>query len=70
MELKSKKKKNVLLCWVPEHTGIEGNEIADKYAKLAVSNTDTVELDLIPYDDFKNSVKALIREKWHTFWNS
>jgi len=29
--------KNILLCWIPSHTGISGNEKADTAAKAARS---------------------------------
>ena len=29
--------KNILLCWIPSHTGIRGNEKADTAAKAALS---------------------------------
>jgi len=62
--------KQITFIWIPGHTGIKENKTADKYAKLAVSNTDTNVLDLIIYDNFKNSIKTLIRKNWHTFWNN
>ena len=30
------KEKNIILCWVPGHAGIEGNEKADREAKDAL----------------------------------
>ena len=47
-------KKDIVLCWVPSHTGIKGNEKADSAAKSA--------LDLprakvgVPYTDFNQPV--------------
>ena len=60
-------KKQIVIIWISEHTSIKGNETACKYAKLAVSNTETTVLDLIPYDGFKHIAKTHIREKWHIF---
>jgi hypothetical protein len=42
----------------PGHTGIAGNEIADKYAKLAASNKNTTKLNIS-----KKAVKTQIKKK-------
>jgi len=33
----TKNGKNIILCWIPSHVGIHGNEKADAAAKLALS---------------------------------
>ena len=51
-------KKDIILCWVPSHTGIRGNERADSAVKS--------ELDLphakvgVPYNDFKHCINQYI----------
>ncbi|KAL4104315.1 hypothetical protein QTP88_019616 [Uroleucon formosanum] len=64
------KKKQIILIWIPGHTEIRGNETADTYAKIAISNNDTLLLDSLTYDDLKNSLKTYLRKKWHIAWNS
>ena len=60
-------KKDIVLCWVPSHTGIKGNEKADFAAKSA--------LDLprtkvgVPYNDFKHCINQYIFSTWQDDWN-
>lgn len=52
------KKKQIILIWIPGHTGIIGNETENKYAKITISNTNITVLNSLTYDDFKNSSKT------------
>ena len=60
-------KNDIVLCWVPSHTGIKGNENADSAAKSA--------LDLprakvgVPYTDFKYLISQYIFATWQDDWN-
>ena len=60
-------KKEKQMCWVPNHTGIKGNEKADLAAKSA--------LDLprakigVPYTDFKHLISQYIFSTCQEDWN-
>ena len=64
----SKENKNITLCWIPSHIGIQGNDKADSEAKKAInkkqSNTK------IPYTDLRPTINKLITDKWQQQWNS
>ena len=59
---------SIVLCWIPSHVGISGNEKADTAAKSALSLHVTPMK--IPAADLVPRVTMLISEKWQQFWNS
>ncbi|GBM75815.1 hypothetical protein AVEN_105733-1 [Araneus ventricosus] len=54
-----------MLCWVPSHVGILGNEQADRAAKSAV-----VPISIsIPVGDLKKHIEMFLHTKWQERWN-
>ena len=56
----------VVLCWIPSHINIKGNEEADKAAKHAII-AQNIEKK-IPINDILSSVKAKMKQKWQKEW--
>ena len=58
--------RNIAMCWIPGHANIQGNETADKKAKLACQQTHT--FFPLPYSDYyplvENGVNALWTSEW------
>ena len=59
----------LLFCWIPGHCGIEGNELADKEAKIAANNP-RICLKPISMTDMKIVVKIQVYSFWKTYWNA
>ncbi|GBL78441.1 hypothetical protein AVEN_42937-1 [Araneus ventricosus] len=57
---------SILLCWVPSHVGISGNEIAD----IAAKNASAVLDNSTPLKDFKHYIKLVLHSRWENRWNS
>ena len=59
--------KEIVLCWIPSHIGIQGNEMVDKQAKTSLSLEPTS--FKIPFSNFKPSINKYILDQWQTSWN-
>ena len=60
--------KEIALCWIPSHIGIQGNEMVDKQAKTSLSLEPTS--FKIPFSNFKPSINKYILQEWQTSWNN
>ena len=61
-------KKEIVLCWIPSHIGILGNEMVDQQAKTSLSLEPTS--FKIPFSNFKPSINKYILDEWQTSWNN
>ena len=57
--------KEIVICWIPSHIGIQGKEMVDQQAKASLSLEPT-----IPFSNFKPSINKYILEEWQTSWNN
>ena len=60
--------KEIVLCWIPSHIGIQGNEMIDKQAKTSLS-LEPISFK-ISFSNFKPSINKYILEEWQTSWNN
>ena len=59
----------VLLCWLPGHAGIAGNEMADRAAKDATTKAD-VDFTVVPVSDLKAAFRAETKKCWQASWDT
>ena len=59
--------KEKIMCWIPSHIGLSGNERVDSAAKLALDlSPDNTS---IPYTDLKPQINLFLVTKWQQYWN-
>ena len=60
----------ILLCWIPSHTGISGNEQVDKATRSALSMV-LEKNSKIPYTDLKIKIdKYILQQRQHRWSNN
>ena len=59
--------KKIILCWIPSHIGVRGNERADSAAKSALDLNPKV--ISIPYTDLKPIISNSLHKKWQQRWD-
>ena len=64
----SLKGKSIVFTWIPSHVGIVGNDLADEFAKESLSMS-VIPNTKLPYQDFKQKTKLLIRSEWAERWS-
>ncbi|KAG6461494.1 hypothetical protein O3G_MSEX012673 [Manduca sexta] len=67
MELQSSSK-NIILQWIPSHMGLNGNEVADKLAKQAI--TDGIPLHIMPsFANYIPLLKKICFDSWNEYFD-
>ena len=59
----------VTFLWIPSHVGIDGNDMADEYAKQGL-NLPKISETKIPYTDYKHGISKLIHSHWEADWKT
>ena len=59
--------KEIIICWIPSHIGVKGNERAGLAAKSALDLT--LDKFRIPYIDLKPKINEHLLTKWQEYWN-
>ena len=59
---------SIVLCWIPSHIGIQGNEMVDQQAKTSLLLEPAS--FKIPFSNFKPSINKYILDQWQTSWNN
>jgi ribonuclease HI len=60
---------SIVFVWVPGHTGIRGNELADSTARRALCRP-VIDYNLVTSADLKTHFRELIRSKWKELWHN
>ena len=67
LELLNSSNKNILMEWVPGHSSIRGNDLADSAAKESLNNDMIVKLPIM-FGDFKSLIKSFVFSQWQQAW--
>ena len=59
--------KQFILCWVPSHVGVTGNERADQAAREALSLENITPHRLVR-SDVRAAMKRKVKEQWKIAW--
>jgi hypothetical protein len=59
----------VVICWIRGHSGIHGNEVADRVANLAHSNNRTARSQLC-FEEWICTLKSLTIQEWARQWST
>ena len=62
-------RKQIKFFWVPSHCGIQGNELADREAKMA-ANLNFITVPQVSILEGKTMIKQKIACKWETYWHT
>lgn len=61
---------HVKLVWVPAHVGVQGNELADRYAKKALKHDTLTATTKMSKAETKTLIKQEIKNIWQKRWNN
>ena len=64
----SRANKEIVICWIPSHIDILGNEMVDHQAKTSLSLEPTS--FKISFSNFKPSINKYVLDRWQTSWNN
>ncbi|XP_060867266.1 uncharacterized protein LOC132942682 [Metopolophium dirhodum] len=60
----------IIFCWVPSHVGIRGNELADTFAKEAISSHLSRQIHTCTFQDLKTTIDNHILAQWQILWST
>ncbi|GBL97835.1 hypothetical protein AVEN_231985-1 [Araneus ventricosus] len=68
--LEMSKEKSITLHWIPAHTGIQGNEAVDSYAKKATTRPNIEKIPKKSFKQLKNAISNVQIQIWQERWAS